>query len=293
MPGRPLFVPTNASGEQRVGETAVSWPLPGPPGEGQAPGDPVDAEPGAPIELLDGDALLDRLEERIFTAEVLEAEGDTVRRARLTKETGWNQKESARFALDCAEHVVGDWSRLRLPSGASLAEILAAAREAVERQGAATAEQQGLLQRLSRLALARRLRGLGRELGDLALQVTLEDEVADLDALDDPAWTAMASIRDAVLAAVEAVRHHVLPRLLERESEPDARHEGGHPEVLTTPWGNLAVGERSAAVPGWVAARDAAERARQAAADRGGTAAEEEERLWQAERLAQALGAKA
>jgi hypothetical protein len=97
-----------------------------------------------------------------------------------------------------------------------------------------------------------------------------------------------------VLAAVEALRHIALPRYAAtRESvaeELDGHEEQKSPrtgEVITTPWGSIAVGAEHVASyePAAVCARDAADRARQAVTDRDGAAAGATERRWQVERL--------
>ncbi len=292
MAGEIYLVPTDADGAQHAGEDVTKWPLPVRRADGTfEPGAAIEPQAGTPIVLHDLDGLLDELGERIFLAEVLEEGSGGATRARLVSETSWNLHEAARFALDCAEHVVTAPDQLRLPSGASLADILAEARarlEEEERTGS------GLLERISRLALARRLRHASDDVADLALMLTAEDESEDLDALDDPHWTAVAAIRDAVLSSVEAIRHDALPWLFESENrryEVDAGSASASApsEIVSTPWGNFAARGRSGVVPASVAARDAAERARQAAADAGGEAAGDKERAWQRERLTAAL----
>ncbi|MHB8243762.1 MAG: hypothetical protein ACYDGN_00215 [Acidimicrobiales bacterium] len=291
MPAESYFVPTDDNGKQHLGDDVTQWPLPTVrPDGGMDPGAPIEPAAGSPLLLRDLDGLLDDLGERIFFAEVLEAGPGAIARARLTGETKWDLRQAARFALDCAEHVVVDPSALVLPSGVSLADVFRAAREYLERD-----ETQGdrLLQRMSRLALARRLRHLGQDVADLALQITLEDEADDLDALDDPAWTATASIRDAVLSAMEAIRHDAFPRLFEAENrryESDVNGFNPPPEIVSTPWGNFSAGTRAGVIPAWFAARDAAERARRAISDQNGPSHLAEERSWQRARLAGALG---
>jgi hypothetical protein len=290
MPAETYFVPTDANGHQWVGDDEVVWSLPMRSPEGRVePGDPVSPDIGSPVVLLDLDGLLDDLGERIFVAEAVEA-ASPAQAARLLRETNWSLHEAARFALDCAEHVVAEPESLKLPSGPTLADVFRAARRYLDRDEKATAD--GLLERMSRLALARRLRRLGDHVADLAFQITVEDEAADLEAMDDPGWTATAAARDAVLSATEAIRHDAFPRLFESQNR---RYEADvavdlPSEVVSTPWGNFTAGNRAGVVPAWVAARDAAERARQAITDANGAEAGAAERAWQRQRLAEALG---
>lgn len=284
------FVPTDADGTQHLGDDIVSWPLPKElPGGLVAPGEAIVPEMGTPIVLRTLDGVLDDLGERIFVAEVVDNDGPEQHKARLVSETAWNLHEAARFALDCAEHATADPTSIRLPSGSTVAEIFSAARRSLDEGGD---EASGLMQRISRLALARRLRRLGDDVADFALTLTSEDEAADLDALDDPDWSAVAAIRDAVLSATEAIRHDAFPRIFEsgnRRYESDADMDEP-PQVITTPWGEFTAGARAGVVPAWIAARDAAERARQAVTDAGGEEAGAAERSWQVERLARGLG---
>jgi hypothetical protein len=278
------FVATDRSGTQQIADRNVSWPLP----TERGPGEVVEAEPGTSLALLGLDGMLEQLGERIFLAEALEEVENGVRRARLLRETSWTLTAAARFALDCAEHAVTDSSLLTLPSGASLGEILADARKALDTE----AERgNGLVQRVSRLALARRLRHLGVDVGDMVYQRAIADQVADLDALDDPEWTSAASVRDAVLSAVEAIRHDALPWLFEAENRSYlATEEGGVSfGLMPTPWGAFSLSDKLGIVPAWLAARQAAERAREVAGS-AGQKGSETERKWQLERLGAALG---
>lgn len=291
MPGTTYFVPTDADGTQHHGEDETKWPLPVPvEGGGFEPGEPIEPDMGREIVLRDIDGLLEDLGERIFTAEVLAPTPAGIEPARLTAETKWSLDEAARFALDCAEHVAGDPTSVVLPSGASLADIFEAARKYLEKNEESGT---GLLQSLSRLAMARRLRRLGDEVGSLAMQLTVDDEKTDLDSLDDPAWATVAAMRDSVLSAVETIRHRAFPKLFEGENtkyETEAETPSPGPEIVSTPWGNYVAGGQAGVVPAWIAASDAAERARQSAADTGGAEAGAAERTWQRERLAAALG---
>jgi hypothetical protein len=101
-----------------------------------------------------------------------------------------------------------------------------------------------------------------------------------------------------VLAAIEALRHHVLPHLYRRvddrleEVEEDHAMEGRDAAVtrqahlVMTPFGGSWTGRYVLPYePAWTSARAAARHARQAMRDRSGEAAERAERTSQAERL--------
>jgi hypothetical protein len=278
-----FYVATDAEGAQHSDGLTTAWPLPVQVADGAfEPGATLSASAESPLVLFRLEGLLDELAERIFVAEPMDgvpsgsdAPSVPTGRGRLTSETSWTGRSAARFALDCSTHVLGDAASLCLPSGASLGDVVAAAGRWLD--GPTDADGQ-LLGRISRITTARRLRRQGQEIGDLAFAITISDEGRDAEALDDPAFAALAAARDAVLAAVEAVRHSAFPHLSGADSaEPD------HGTTLVdTPWGSLFVGHRS--TPAWAAARDAAERARRAGAN------EDDERAWQAGRLASALG---
>jgi phosphoglycolate phosphatase-like HAD superfamily hydrolase len=287
MPAESYFVPTDAEGVQRSGELSLRWPLPERRPDGSfAPGELVTPDVGRPVVLRDLDGLLEDLGERIFTAEAVEKVG-----GRLLAETAWDLGAAARFALDCAERVVSDPAALKLASGPSLADVFAAARRYLDREEAGGGD--GLLQRMSRLAQARRLRRMGHDLAGIVMSLTVEDEREDLQALEDPEWDAAAAAREAVLSATEAIRHSAVPRLAElrsRSYESERSRTGGAAEILSTPWGSFSMGNGAGFVPAWVAAQEAAERAREAIADAGGAEAGAAERLWQIDRLRSALG---
>jgi hypothetical protein len=293
-----LFVPTDAKGVQHHLEADLGWPLPAGGREGDWIG-PAESGPqaGRPLPLLTLDGLLEELGERIFVAEVRpgvttsdhEPGVVTADSARLARETAWSVHEAANFALDCAEHVLAEPTGLKLHSGATLEEVMSAARSWLDNSGGDT----GLLGRVSRIATARRLRRRGDEVGDLAFAIMLEDESEDLDAMEDPDWEAVAAVRDAVLSAVEALRHDAAPQLLESENtryEEDNTGLDSLPEPVDTPWGSFIGGRRAGVVPAHVAARDAAGRAREAASKANGAEAGAAERSWQLERLRAALG---
>lgn len=285
-----LYVATDAHGVERVDDAEIKWTLP------SSDGTPGTTTPhGRPAVLRRAMALLGDLDERIFVAGPVGAASDdgagtvSADAARLVSETAWDVERAATFALDCAEHVLGDASGAVLPGGATLGEIVSAAREVLERSSEHAEQRLGLV---ARLAAARRLRRQGEVLGDVAFEALQGDVESALDALDDPAWATVATVRDAVLGAVEAVRHLALPRyvaaresayedLHDVEEDAPARPSG----LLMTPWGPITLGAEHPRgyAPAWVAARDAAQRARDAVSARGGDL--EGERLWQAERL--------
>lgn len=293
-----LYVPTDARGTQYVGDDEIHWSLPEQAPDGVLqPGAPVAAGPGSPLRLFTLEGLFEHgFGERIFLARIEAASGAEVTgfgvecdAAHLLAETAWSITGAARLAVDCASHVLGDRAATPLAGGSSLGQVLEACRAWLEH---ADEDAGGVLGRVARLATARRLRKRGAEVGELAFALALVDEDEDLDTFDDPDWAAVAAARDAVLAAVEALRHTAFPHLVEDENvrwELDSGASAEPPEVVGTPWGNFMAGRRSGIVPAWVAARDAAERARQAAEDTGGAAAREAEASWQVERLAEAL----
>jgi hypothetical protein len=294
-----LYVSTDAHGVQRVDEGDVVWGLPSPIG---APGEVTTGK--APLVLRDAQALLDDLGERIFLAEPVsdvatadEAGIVVTGTARLLAETAWGVERAAEFALDCAEHVLGDSADAVLPNGATLGAVVADARQVLERSSDAAEKHLGVL---ARLAAARRLRQRGELLGDLAIEALEDDLTTAMDALDDPAWATVATVRDAVLGAVEAVRHLALPRYIEareRAYEEDSEGADGKREtpagILMTPWGPITLGaeHQPGYAPAWVAARDTALRARDAVRAQGGD--EGTERSWQSQRLVELLQANA
>ena len=291
-----LYVPTDSLGVQHSDGLDVTWRLPsgGTAGQTTAAG---------PLVLRTAAALVDDLGERIFLAvpEGAAAAPDAagvvrVDAASLVSETPWDVARAATFALDCAEHVLGDASSAVLPGGSTLGSVIADAREVLVRASDGAEQRLGLLAKLS---AARRLRRTGGVLGDVAFEAVLEDTDAAVDALEDPAWASIASVRDAVRAAVEALRHLALPRYVAARERTYEVGRGGDDEVQrptatvwTTPWGPVTFGaeHRQDFEPAWVAARDAAVRARDAARTAGGAEAERAEHAWQAARLAAALG---
>jgi hypothetical protein len=274
----------------------LHWPLPGGSADADAadPGTSAETAPDGAGAELEGDlilysatGLLGHLDERIFKAEALESgNGDTevhATRGRLLAPTAWDGFVAAGFALDCAKHVIGSAADAALPDGTSLGDVLERCRRWLDE---ASDSESGFGHRVRQLAICRRLRRTGKELGDLAFTKAAGDRGADVDSLDDPEWTSIASARDAVLAAVEAVQHAAMPFVTDFESRryEHLLREGVAREVGTRTRSHLAW------VPYWVAADDAAERARQAALDNGGADGAVGELDWQAGRLVELLG---
>lgn len=293
-----LYVATDSTGVGHAGGAAVRWHLP-------AAGDPAEvtaAPDGSALVLCSATALLGELDERIFLAEATAGASDVDERgtlrataARLLAETSWSVETAARFALDCAEHVLGEAAGAVLPGGATLGQVIADARAVLDRT---SDEAEARLGMLARLWALHRLRRQGEKVGDLAFGTLAEDRTADLDALDDPAWATAATVRDAVLGAVEALRHVALPRHVDVDEATysrvaDAEDTPSLPSApIVTPWGTITVGaeHHRGDEPAWVAARDTAARARDTARDRGGKDAELAERAFQADQLETLLG---
>jgi len=286
IPTDALFVPTDRHGRQFHDGEETLWSLPSPAegtDGGTVPGAVKKPPAGGNVVLLDLDGLLEDLGERIFVATGIGTS------AQLVSETAWSLSAAANFALDCAEHVSANAASVALASGETLVDAIAAARKWLEDASGDT----GLLGRISRLATLRRLRHAAGEVGDAAFDTAIDVQAADEDLFEDERWTAIASTRDAVLAAIEAVRHDAFPHITDASSDASEseRREGAQslPTVLETPWGSFRSSHTSGVVPAWVAATEAAERARQAATDAAGADATASERIWQRDRLAQAL----
>lgn len=304
IPTDALFVPTDRHGKQIHDGEETIWSLPSPADgdNGGAVGTVLEPSAHGQVALLDLDGLLDALSERIFVARHVAGT------AELVSETAWSLREAAYFALDCAEHVTRDLALQPVPTGDALSVVLSQVRKWLDDAPAADA---ALLGRVSRVATIHRLRRKGAELADLAFSAAIDNE-ADAESLfEDERWTAIAAAQEAVLAAVEALRHEAFPRFVEagnlryEESVTSGRSAGataadvvaegavaavgeaaGNP---TAAWGLFTPGRRSGIVPAWVAATDAAERARQSAKDSHGAPAAEVERAWQRECLARHL----
>lgn len=296
-----LYVPTDIDGAQHLPGGEHHWTL---LGRDSGTGAPATAESGSHLVLYDAEGLLDELGERIFAATVDEPaaiDASTphpgrilARTAHLVAETPWTVTAAARFALDCAAHVLGDAGDVALPNGTTLAEVLHEARRYLDESDGVDEHRLGFV---ARLGAARRLQRERERIEQLAAAAIDEDVAAGLDALEDPAWTTVAALGDAVFAAVEALRHLALPRYTaarERSYEADESADDmpAAPFLLSTPFGTGFVGGGfpDDHVPAYVSARDAAERARGVAADRGGAEAGDAERAWQVATLRAALG---
>lgn len=292
-----LYVATDANGVEHAASGRIKWAL---PSEGGA----TDTTPGPTLILRRALALLDVLDERVFVASTSEAAKITgkgtleVATARLTEETSWNAESATRFAISCAEHLLNGVGDVALPNGTSLAEILADARKVLEGISSDAAQR---LDYLARVRALRRLKHDRREIAAESLSTLVDDEVKDVDALDDPAYEKLAPITDAVLAAIEALRHHVYPHLyMKAEDAQDERLEHGvedrrtplhAPTELVTPFGDASFGggPNIEYDPAWTSAREAARHARMAIKDQNGPTAEAEELKWQADTLERVL----
>ena len=294
-----LYVTTDATGVEHTPEGPVTWLLPT-----QGPAGTTDA--GRPLTLRTASALLDVLEHRVFRAEPVgdAAPGDggtvTVPAATLVAPTPWNTTSATHFALDCAEHLLAGAGELSLPDGTPLTSLLADARALLEGTSADSAEHLGYLARVRAL---RRLRRARADLADLSFQLVDDAQKRDIDAYDDVAYATVLPVTDSLLAAIEALRHHVLPHRYEQvegalhEGEEDSNLDRADampvPHAVPVPFGPMEADADAtlAYEPAWTAARDAARHARLAAHNRDGDAGEAAELAWQADTLATLLGA--
>lgn len=294
-----LYVSTDAEGVEHSAAGKIIWSLP-------PESNPTVAEAGHSLSLRRPAALLEVLEEEIYRAEpTTEVEPDqdgvaSVSSARLIERTSWSSESATLFALDCAERALRDAPDATLPDGTQLQEVIADARKMLGGTASDASHRLGYFASLSAL---RRLRRDRVEVADLSLAHMVEDEAKDLDALDDPAYTAIIPVADAVLAAIEALRHHVLPRFyttlsdIAEDNEEARSLDREHPEhaplpAQPTPFGPIMFGSGSSVLrfaPSGSSAREAARHARMAALSRQGPEAEINERAWQADRLAELL----
>jgi hypothetical protein len=287
-----FYVATDSNGIEHSSSGHVEWVLPGSNGAGEV-------QPGHPITLRQPIALIDFLDARIFTASSNEAIDASpagtveVMTARLVEETKWDIQMAARFALNCAEHLLIEDGEISLPSGTPLQSIIADARTMLDD----SPESMSHLEYFARVRALRRLKHGRKDIADLSLAILVGDEMKDVDALDDPEYESLAPITDAVLAAIEAVRHFVLPHLY--TNLEDAREERienrildgktgiGIPSAVVTPFGNIEVGAPRILEyePAWTSAREAARHARLAVKDRSGSQGELNELKWQSDSL--------
>jgi hypothetical protein len=291
--GEALYVTTDADGIDRSSGEHIAWKLP----DGRTP---HVTESDHSLVLHLPVALLEVLDERIFQAEptsptkVANDGTAKVSSARLITQTPWNTGSATVFALDCAEHILGDAAGATLPDGTLLDTVLRDARQLLLDLDSSARGRLGYLARLSALRRLQRERG---ELGDLSLGLLSDDATHDVDAFADPAYATLLPITDAVLAAIEALRHHVLPRVyVSAEDANNEREEHALIERTTpmktstpivTPFGAFETGGEHGLryEPSWTSAREAARHARTAARDRHGAQGETTEASWQAQRL--------
>jgi len=292
----PLYVPTDSKGIEHAATGEVAWQLPA--GDvGQM------TELGHPLVLRRPDALLDVLDERIYRVESLNdvkiaIDGTAVvPAARLVTQTCWDTGLATRFALDCAEHILTDTGDVSLPDGTSLMMVIAYARHVLD---GITSEGTQRLGYLARVRALRRLRHERAEVADLSLGLLVADEARDADALDDAAYATVIPITDSVLAAIEALRHHVLPEFYMDIEDAREEHEAHRDldsqrpvslgTIVSTPLGLVESGRGILTYePAWSGAREAARHARLAAKDRHGAKGEANQRVWQATLLASIL----
>jgi hypothetical protein len=247
----PLYVTTDADGVEHTANGDIVWRLP-------STGTTTTAGADHPLVLRDSDALREVPDEAIFRAEpVGEAtpSGDgtvDATSARLVVKTGWETESATRFALLCAEHVLGNARDVPLPDGTPLGKVVSDAQRVLDGIEPRPGEDLGYLGYVARLSALRRLHRERGELSDLAWAAMVADVAKDVEALDDPAYATVVPVVDAVLAAIEALRHHVLPRSeLGREDRAEEREqqrmlegklEIGIPTVVTTLFGSAMSG---------------------------------------------------
>lgn len=293
-----LYVATGRSGIEHRADGSVQWVL---PGHG---GGPTVAVEGRLLRLRPAAALLEVLEAEIYEAEpVGDATADArgvvaVGAARLVRRTGWDTGAATLFAIDCASHALAASPSAALPDGTRLATVLDDARRAVEGGSDDGTER---LDYWARVSALRRMRHDRDELAELSRSIVVEDEMRDVDALDDPAYASLVPVTDAVLAAIEALRHHLLPHLYTELTDKIEEAVEAHnlerrtplptPVVAVTPFGAAVVGAPMVLPfePAWAGAREAARHARLAASDRAGRHGEAEEAAWQAAALTAVL----
>jgi hypothetical protein len=292
-----FYVTTDATGTEHAASGRIEWVL---PNDGVA----TDTNPGATLILRRADALLEDLDERIFRATSDEQKPPTadgtleVTTARLVSETSWNAAAATKFAIACARHLLDVVGDIALPDGTSLTAVLDDAQNVLDGISSDAAER---LDYLARVRALRRLKHARRDIAEQSLEALADDDVKDVDALDDPAYEKLAPITDAVLAAIEALRHHVYPHLYTRDQDAHEERLEHKVEDRTTPFSvptiyGTAFGSFMAGGgpnieydPAWTSAREAARHARKAVEDLKGPTAEAEERKWQADALQQVL----
>jgi hypothetical protein len=139
-----LYVATDARGVEHTADGPLQWLLPRDGASRVTAGERT-------LVLRQPAALLDYLDECVWHAEaedhVTPAEDGTLaaRAARLTGAAFWDIEQAVRFAIDCAEHVLGDAGSVTLPHGATLASVLEDARTVLTDPGGGKHEQLGLI----------------------------------------------------------------------------------------------------------------------------------------------------
>jgi hypothetical protein len=293
-----LYVATDAKGVDHSSVDEVSWSL---PEEGKVQITKSDH----PLVLRQPKALLEVLDQRIYLADSpadvkIDDDGTaSVSTARLTERTQWNAESATKFALDCADHLLGEVGDSSLPNGMSLAKVTADARQVLYGTASEPKEHLG---RLASISALRRLRRDRTKIASASLD-ELDDAMAkDLEAFDDPTFATEQTVIDAVLASIEALRHVVLPALYMAfddagESHGDHVVEDSKEQIPTPRWIETGFGAIGSHVPkfpfdpAWVNAREAARHARDAMKDHSGVDGENSELAWQASTLSAILRA--
>ena len=202
-----LYVATDANGIEHSAAGKVAWKLP-------VGGISKLTDLGHPLVLRRPIALLEVLDERIYIAESptsvkVGTDGTvSVPTAQLSAETRWNSAAATKFALDCADHLLGEVGDVSLPDGTSLAKVTADARQMLDGTASESMEHLG---RLARISALRRLRHERTEITAVSFDELDDAARKDVDAFDDAAYATIITITDSVLAAIEALRHYVLP----------------------------------------------------------------------------------
>jgi hypothetical protein len=292
-----LYVATDANGVEHSATGKVVWTLP-------VAGASQETNLGHPIVLRQTRALLEVLDERIYLAESpkgVEIGSDgtvSVSTARLNAQTNWNAAAATMFALNCADHLLSQVGDVSLPDGTSLSKVTTDARKLLDGTASDSMEHLG---RLARLSALRRLGHEKTEITALSLEELGDADRKDIDAFDDPVYATVITITDSVLAAIEALRHYVLPALyIDAEDAKENREQYAiedrqtpipAPSMISTPLGPIMLHAPHLLPydPAWSGAREAARHARSAMRDRSGAEGEASELTWQAATLASIL----
>jgi hypothetical protein len=292
-----LYVPTDANGVEHAVTGKVTWKLPV-EGVGQV------TDLGHPLVLRQPSALLEVLDEHIYLAESpkgvkIGPDGTvSVPTARLDMQTHWNTAAATKFALDCADHLLSEVGDEALPDGTPLTKVIGDARQLLDGTASDSMEHLG---RLARLGALRRLRHERTEITAASFDELDEDGRKEIEAFDDPEYAMIITVTDSVLAAIEALRHYVLPAFYnDSEDAKENREQYANedrltpistPTMISTPLGPVMLHAPHLLPydPAWVGAREAARHARMAMKDRKGADGEAGELTWQAETLASIL----